>query len=134
MHIVWNTAERVVLKKDSYNTSTTECLKILHWLPTKERINYKICNLVHNWLHGKAPKYLQDLINIKKTKWAGLRSELKEMLLDIPPTKRKTFTSRSFSVYGPTLWNSLPNHLWTCTHYDKFRGLLKTHLFKKTYN
>ena len=78
-----------------------------HWLPIKERINYKICNLVHKLLHGKLPKYLLDLINLKKTKHPRLRSELKEMQLDIPPTKRKTFASRSFSVYGPTLWNSL---------------------------
>ena len=43
--------------------------KPLHWFPIKERINYKICSLVHKLLHGKAPKrgkvpkYIQDLIN-----------------------------------------------------------------------
>ena len=58
MQVIQNTAARVVLNKESYNTSTTEFLKTLHWLPIKERINYKICNLVHKSLHGKVPKYL----------------------------------------------------------------------------
>ena len=84
----------------------------LHIDPTllhiKERINNKICNLVQKLLHGKALQYLQDVINFMRTKWPGLRPELKEMQLDIPPNKRKTFASRSFSVYGPTFWNSLP--------------------------
>ena len=67
MQVIQNTAARVVLNKESYNTSTTECLRTLHWLLIKERINYKICNLVHKLLHGKVPNYLWDLINLKKT-------------------------------------------------------------------
>ena len=41
MQVIQNTAARVVLNKESYNTSTTECLKTLHWLPIMKRINYK---------------------------------------------------------------------------------------------
>ena len=41
IQVVQNTATRVVLNKESGNTSTTECLKTLHWLPIEERINYK---------------------------------------------------------------------------------------------
>ena len=39
MQVIQNTAARVVLNKESYNTSTKECLKSLHWLQIKERIN-----------------------------------------------------------------------------------------------
>ena len=68
MQVIQNTAGGVALNKESYNTSTIESLKTLHWLLIKERIDYKICNLVHKLLHGKASKYLQDEINLKKTK------------------------------------------------------------------
>ena len=37
-------------------------LKDLHWLCVPERITYKLCVLVHNCLHGTAPRYLQDVI------------------------------------------------------------------------
>ena len=53
MEVIQNTAARVVLNKGPCNTSTTGCLKTLHWLLIKERINYKICKLVHKLLHGK---------------------------------------------------------------------------------
>ena len=58
MQAIQNTTARAVLNKESYNTSTTECLKTLHWLLIKEIINYKISNLGHKLLHGKGPKYL----------------------------------------------------------------------------
>lgn len=38
-------------------------MKALHWLPIKQRIQYKLCLLVHLAINGKAPSYLRDLIN-----------------------------------------------------------------------
>ena len=46
--------------------STTECLKNLHWLPIQKRIDYKICTLIYKYHKGKAPSYLQNLIQEKK--------------------------------------------------------------------
>ena len=57
MQKVQNTTARVVLNKhQSY--SATKCLKQLHWLAIKSRIEYK---------NGMAPKYLQDLLETKET-------------------------------------------------------------------
>ena len=76
-----------------------ECLKTLHWLPIKYRINYKVCTLVFKCLHAMAPPYLIKLIKIKQQRRQGLRSGNINNILEVPKTKRKTFASQAFSVY-----------------------------------
>jgi len=36
----------------------TPVLKVLHWLPVRERIQYKMAMLVHKCLNERAPEYL----------------------------------------------------------------------------
>ena len=55
---------KLVLNKHKYD-STTECLKQLHWLPIKQRIQHKILVITHKALTGYMPKYIQELINVK---------------------------------------------------------------------
>jgi len=43
-------------------------LKVLHWLPVRQRIQYKIAILVHKCLNERAPEYL-----ITDCCWAGSR-------------------------------------------------------------
>ena len=40
----------------------TPALRELHWLPIAERIDFKLCLLVHKVLVGHAPQYIADLI------------------------------------------------------------------------
>jgi len=40
----------------------TPALESLHWLPVKQRIEFKLCLLVHQTINGRAPVYLNDLI------------------------------------------------------------------------
>ena len=109
MQKVQNTAARMVLNKHQSH-SATECLKQLHWLPIKSRIDYKVLTIVFKYKHGLAPKYLQDLLEAKEHCRQGLKSNNKQ-LLKVPTTTRKTFADRSFSVKGPRLWNDLPNSI-----------------------
>jgi len=37
-------------------------LKELHWLPIKQRVDYKLCLLVHKVVVGYAPSYLTDIL------------------------------------------------------------------------
>ena len=108
MQKVQNTAARLILRKNAME-STTECFKPLHWLLIQQRIDYKICTLIHKCHNKRAPVYLQNLIQEKTTICPGLRSENKKALLAVPNIRKQTFTSRSFSVYGPKLWKSLPD-------------------------
>ena len=129
---VQNSEARLVLGRNA-KYSSTENTKQLHWLPIKQYIDYKVLTLVHKCLHQKAPNYLQDLLNKKVAKRQGLRSE-EQVLLEVPCTKNKTFASHSFSVYAPTKWNKLPNTIRNEHNFDKFKKMLKTHLFNQAYN
>ena len=40
----------------------TSLLSGRHWLPVKQRVEYKLCTMVHRCLYGDAPTYLADLI------------------------------------------------------------------------
>jgi len=55
--------------------------------------------------------------------------------LDVPPTRTVRMGPRSFSVSGPTLWNSLPVELKTMQiPQESFKSKLKTYLFTKAYD
>ena len=50
-------------------------------------------------------------------------------LLTVPRFSLETFGKRSFSVFGPTVWNSLPLSLRKTQCFTTFKTKLKTHLF-----
>ena len=93
---------KLVLQKDTL-ASSTEYLCALHWLPIRERIDYKILTLVLKSLNNQAPVYLQDLLCECPKKEKSLHSNSTYRRLIIPFTKCKTLAACSFSVRGPTL-------------------------------
>ena len=108
--------------------------KELHWLPVKERIEYKVLLLCFKALKGLAPSYLSDLLE-----WyvppRSLRSTSKNLLKE-PRSRLKNFGDRSFRVAAPKLWNKLPDEMRKIDSVDleQFKRLLKTHLFKQAYD
>jgi len=56
----------------------TSLLRDRHWLPVKQRVEYKLCMMVHRCLYGDAPSYLADLItpSAAATVRPGFRSAL----------------------------------------------------------
>jgi len=54
----------------------TPLLRERHWLPIQQRIDYKLCVMVHRCLHEPAPSYLMELITPSAVAHsrAGLRS------------------------------------------------------------
>ena len=127
---VQNCVAKLILKKNKYDSSVG-ALKELHWLPITLRINNKILSLTNNCIHGKAPKYLQDLLTFYKGGRQGLRSANNGITLNQSRTKYKTFANRSFSCAAPKLWNGLPQYLWEITDIIQFKYQLKTHLFRQ---
>ena len=124
----WLTS-KLVLQKDKL-ASSTECLCALHWLPIRERIDYKILTLVFKSLNNQIPMYLQDLLYECPEKEKSLHSDSIYRRLIIPFTKYKTLAAHSFSVRGPTPWNQLPNNIKMSKTLDEYKGHLKTFLFK----
>jgi len=45
----------------------TSALRSLHWLPVKQRIEFKLCLLVHQTINVRASAYLKDLIETSAT-------------------------------------------------------------------
>ena len=94
------------------------------------RIDFKIAILVFKCLHGLAPPYLADGI-IPLASITGRRqlrsSDTRTLSV---PRVRTVYGSRSFFVYGPTVWNRLPAELRTVNcSMAVFRRKLKAHFF-----
>ncbi len=91
-------------------------------------MDFKILLLTFKALHGKAPKYLLDMLSYKE----GRQSRSTKLnLLFVPRTKCVTFGDRAFSVYAPRKWNELPLEIRNIDSVDSFKSAIKTYLFKK---
>ena len=129
LQLAQNTAARVLTKTRKFD-HITPILKDLHWLPIRERINFKILILTWKALNGIAPDYLFNLL-VPYVPSRRLRSSDKHLL--VIPRALSAFGDRAFSVVAPTLWNSLPLDIRNCDSFQTFKNLLKTHLYNKTY-
>ena len=90
--------------KESKFGSTPEALAQLHWLPTRQRINFKIATITHKCIYGTAQQYLKDLLTFTPTS-RNLRSSIDKTRLIVPFTKCRTFAAQSFSISAPTVLN-----------------------------
>ena len=61
----------------------TPLLFILHWLPIRERILFKILLITYKAVHGHAPNNIKELIKFKKSGKYNLRSNSDNLLLEI---------------------------------------------------
>ena len=120
-------AARLLFRK-SRHASATALLRTLHWLPMKARIQYKIACLCFQCIYQNSlPPYISDLLH-PYCPSRTLRS-LDTSLLTVPCFSLETIGKRSFSVFGPTVWNSLPLSLRKTQCFTTFKTKLKTHLF-----
>ena len=126
-----NNAARIVTRRQKYE-EISNVMQMLHWLPVEARIDYKVLVLVFKSLHGLAPHYLAELLHVKVNS-RTLRSS-HQNLLCVPVTRLKSYGDRSFYAYAPKVWNSLPQEVRECSDLDTFKCVLKTYLFKKSYN
>ena len=113
--------------------SVTPFLKEAHFLPIKQRIDFKIGLTVYKCLNNMAPKYLSDCIRAKSQPSKTLRSDQDFFLLDVPPIPNLKRTERSFKYCAPEVWNKLPYELRTCPEITMFKQKLKTHLFTEAF-
>ena len=112
----------------------TPLLAELHWLPVRSRIHYKILLITFKILYGLSPKYLLDLISIQQPLSYYLRRNDNGRLLERPSVKtKKTLGDRAFQVAAPFLWNKLPRSAREATSLESFKILIKTFLFKESF-
>ena len=94
----------------SYQCGTLELIK-LHWLPIQNRIDFKVIILLFKACHKQVPDYIMDMLQV--CAWTETTSIKQFMFTSFvaPRTSHITFADRAFSVYGPKLWNKLPNYI-----------------------
>ena len=134
LQLVQNYAARLILNRNKY-CHITSLLHELHWLPIEPRIKFKVLLLIFKSLHGLAPSYLSNLLQLPEP--SNRRSSNLNKLV-IPRKERgfflRTMGDRAFSVYGPTEWNILPEEVKNSSSINLFKKSLKTYLFSKHFN
>ena len=84
-------------------------------------IQYKVAVLVFKCVHGLAPPYLSELIEMSHNR--QLRSALSNKL---PVARANTALvhNSSFTSMGPHIWNALPTSIRTVTSLETFKTKL----------
>ena len=102
----------------------------LHWLPVPSRIQYKLCTIMFDVQHGRAPEYITDLCipcqdsRLPSATWGNFQVRGTNLKL----------TTGAFSVAGPRHYNSLPTWLRQAGSRATFCNKLKTHFLNLSYN
>ena len=104
----------------------SEALNLLHWLPVRQRIDFKIVTLTFKLLKFDSPIYLFWLLK-PYLPVRALFSHVQQLLAT--PRVKTCIGSRAFRVDAPSVWNSLPLHVRLFPSIDIFKRELKTHFF-----
>ena len=108
LQLVQNTLARVVTEKSRF-CRITPILSDLHWLPVRQRINFKIATITFKVLQFQQPSYLAALIP-RYVPTRSLRSP-PSLSLYVPNRKTAMAKSKSFSSVASSVWNKFPGHL-----------------------
>ena len=95
------------ITKSSYDTSASILLNRLNWDNLSTPRKKLKATLMFKIIKGLFPAYLQDLFNIRSTKYNLRDSEIKLNL----PKPRTNYCKRALGYSGALLWNNLPVHL-----------------------
>ena len=128
---VQRTAARLITRKRKYDPISDDLVQ-LHWLPVKQRIDFKILVFTYKSLQQQAPDYISNMLHLH-TSDRRLRSTSSAPQLFEPRTFHTTFADRAFSCYAPRLWNQLPAQIRNSSSISIFKQLLKCHLFALAY-
>ena len=115
---VQNASIRLIRKRDNFSHMSTW----FHWLPVHQKIIFKLLLIVRKCLNGNAPIPLCQLLEYSSS---DRTLKLKQVRCN------SEYGRRAFSVAGPKLWNLLPEYIRKERDIEKFKGLLKTTLFKE---
>ena len=106
----------------------------LHWLPIRQRIDFKIATLVYKSLNQLAPQYLLDMLHfasddpvLSKNRSAANGQLMQEQWQTV------NYGKRNFYYSAPCVWNSIPADIRQQRSLIVFKSKLKTFLFKKAY-
>ena len=127
-----NTAARL-LTGTRRSEHITPVLSDLHWLPIRERIDFKLLVMIHNALHNQdAPRYLKEMFT-RYMPARNSRAMNDPWTLVINRTMRHEGDRCAMNL-GPSLWNTLPRELRGPIPTERFKRDLKTFLFNRAFS
>ena len=103
-------------------------------MPIVQRIEYKLCLLVHKSIVGHGSVYMNNLLTAVAD--VSSRSALRDAARGnfVVPKTRLKLAERAFTVAAPQAWNRLPAELKMLRSTPAFKRALKTFLFRIAYN
>ena len=119
IQLIQNAAVKLVMGKYKFD-HVGDDLNILHWLPIRKRIIFKLALLVFKSLNSLAPTYLQEMFHY---------SHYGHTVQLVVPSTNLKLGRRSFSVAGPRIFNLLPQTVRYSNTIEIFKNRLKTYLF-----
>lgn len=128
-----NAAARLVMGLRARD-HVTSALASLHWLPILSRIQYKVALMMFLIHTNQCPSYLSNIVIPLHSNPSRQRLRSSAGTDYLIPRTRTKLGERSFSVAGPTTWNSLPESVRAVTDKTAFKRVLKTHFFNIAFN
>ena len=104
-----------------------------HWIPIKQRVQFKMSILVFKAINGLAPNYISNLVNILCPSKYFLRRNDEILLEPYNGKTKKTLGDRAFAVAALSLFNSLPREIRHETCFNTFKTKFKTFLFRMAF-
>ncbi len=98
------------------------------------RIVFKLLTLVWKALHNQAPDYLKDLLHIRNSDRPVRGKYQNQLIVPKRPNNYNSYGDRAFEIAVPKLWNDLPVDIRITNTLSSFKKMLKTHLFRKSYD
>ena len=129
---VQNAAARLITGTAKFS-HITPVLRTLHWLPIKQRVQFKVLILVFKAINGLAPNYVINLVNILCPGKYLLRRNNEILLEPYNGKTKKTPGDRAFAVAAPRFFNSLPRETRHETCFNTFKTKVKTFLFRAAF-
>ena len=132
---VLNRAARLIFNLPP-RVPTTSSLIELHWLPLKERTEFKICLITFKILKFNQPSYIRELLSFSSHESTlGLRSADDPYYLHEPRAiGERGFANRSFSYIALCLYNRLPITIILIDSLNTFKSHLKAFLLSRAYD
>ena len=89
--------------------------------------------MCYNAITGSAPSYLSELLHLYSPS-RSLRFSTDTRMLKLQRFNRKTHGFRTFSNFGPHIWNNLPQDIRHSATLSSFESQLKTFLFSEYFS
>uniref|UniRef100_A0ABM5FF54 Reverse transcriptase domain-containing protein n=1 Tax=Pogona vitticeps TaxID=103695 RepID=A0ABM5FF54_9SAUR len=109
-------------------------LAMLHWLPIRFRIDFKVLMLTYKALNSLGPRYLAErLLPTSSTHVTHTSQEVRLRSLTLREARKERTRNRAFSAVAPRLWNNLPPESRTAPSLGTFKNQLKTWMYRQAF-